>query len=170
MFNNNINMDELVDIVNEQDEIITQNMKSEAHSNILLHRTVHWVIINSKKEIFFVKRALNREKWPWLYDASIGWHVLAWESYDNAIIREWSEEQGIEWWEYNHIATYLAEHPKMKHMCAIYIITYDGVLTPDPREFDSGEWMSYEEIMKIPAEKFTPDWRITLEKINSYFN
>ncbi len=162
-------MDELVDIVSESDEVLWQKMKSEAHEKILIHRTVHWVIINTQKQIFLTKRSLTREKWPWLYDASIGGHVLAWETYENAIIREWYEEEWIENWKYEYICKYFAKHPRMNHMCCVFSIVYDWKIDMDHREFDSGEWMNYFDIIKLPQEIFTPDYRKTLEKIKYLF-
>lgn len=163
-------MDELVDIVNKNDEVISQKMKSEAHSNILIHRTVHWILTNDNKEIFLVTRALTREKWPWLYDASIGWHVLANETYENAILREWQEELWIKKWNYKFICKYFSDHPRMKHICWVFIINYNWKIELDPREFDKWERMKYEDILKLPQEKFTPDYLITLNSIKIHFS
>jgi hypothetical protein len=50
----------------------------------------------------------------------------------------------------------------------VYFIKYEGIITLDKREFDSGIWMSFEEIMKLPKEAFTPDYLISLENMQKY--
>ncbi len=163
-------MDELIDIVNKKDEVISKNLKTVAHSDILIHRTVHWVVVNKDNQIFLVKRSLNREKGAWLFDASIWWHVLSWETYMEAIIREGEEELGIKNWKYIFVCKYFSDHPRMKHICSVFIINFLWNIKLDPREFDSWEWIDYRDIISFPSECFTPDYLITLDSIRNFFN
>ena len=66
--------EETVDIVNEQDEIVRQATKIEAHAKGLLHRTVISELINSKGEWVLVKQAADRQD-AGQYVSPMGGHV-----------------------------------------------------------------------------------------------
>ena len=87
-------MDEQVDIVNENNEVIGQADKSEAHQKGLLHRTVISEVINSTGEWLLVKQASDRQD-PGQYVSPVGGHMRAGESEISALLREAEEELGI---------------------------------------------------------------------------
>lgn len=162
-------MDELVDIVDEYDKVLYQEMKSVAHSKSLIHRTVHWVVLNKRKQILLTKRSFKKANWPWLYDASIWWHVQAQESYEKAVLREWREELGIKNGNYKYFGKFLTKHKQTRHVCSIFIIEYNNQIHLDKREFDSYIWLEYYKIMKINNTLFTPDYIETLTRIQNIF-
>lgn len=86
--------DELVDIINEQNEVIGQMMKTEAHVTGALHRTVISQIIGSDGRWTLVIQASDRQDAGRLV-SPVGGHVMAGESADQALCREAMEETGI---------------------------------------------------------------------------
>ena len=79
---------EIYNIVDENDRIIGQATRKHIHQNKLLHRSVHVLVFNSRKELFLQKRALCKDENPGLWDTSSAGHVDAGESYDDCAHRE----------------------------------------------------------------------------------
>ena len=88
---------ELFDLVDQDDKIIGQITRSEAHadkSNI--HRAVFVLIFNSKNQILLQKRSMTKDMYPGAWCASCSGHVQTGESYEEAAKQEMSEELGIQ--------------------------------------------------------------------------
>jgi len=85
--------DELIDIVTAENVVSGQAMKSVAHVQGLLHRTILAEIINSKGEWMLVKQSGDRQD-PGQYVSPIGGHIRAGEAEDEALKRETLEEVG----------------------------------------------------------------------------
>lgn len=94
MTNLEIENKRLLDIVNENDEIVGSESRTQAHKLGLLHREVHVWMFDKDKNIFFQKRGLHRPSAGAL-DATVGGHVNKGENYLEAAIREAKEEAGI---------------------------------------------------------------------------
>lgn len=86
---------EMVDIVDENNVVLRQIPKKEAHEKGLLHRTVISEIKNSKGDWTLTKQASDRQD-AGQYVSPIGGHALAGESEDKALKRETLEEFGFE--------------------------------------------------------------------------
>lgn len=159
-------MERAVDIVDSDDKVIGKSRQDEADDKGLLHRLVHCIVLNNRKEIFLVKRANTRKRRPNLYDASVGGHVKSGESYEEAIKREGLEELGIIG-DYKFLFKHITEFG-LKHIIAVFILKYNGKINLNTEEFASGEWKIYKEIMKIPAKKFTPEYYADLLKLKDF--
>ncbi len=86
--------DELIDIVDEQNAIVGQMLKSEAHKSGSLHRCVVAQLINSKGEWLLVQQSPDRQDGG-QFVSPVGGHVQAGEVDDDALKRESLEELGI---------------------------------------------------------------------------
>lgn len=89
------NRKETLDVVDENDQVIGQTLRDDAHIKGLLHREVHVWVFNSKGEVLLQKRSPTKEIYPGLWDASIGGHVPSGMSYEEAALKELEEEIGI---------------------------------------------------------------------------
>lgn len=87
--------DHFVDVVNEKDEIMGRDMKSQKKVKGFLSRTVGVFICNSEKKILICKRAPHKKNDANLYDLSAYGNVIAGESYEQAAERELKEELDI---------------------------------------------------------------------------
>jgi isopentenyldiphosphate isomerase len=88
--------EELIDVVNEKGEVIQTLPRSEIHGNpSLLHMVVHVLVINKAGDILLQKRSLTKDVAPGRWDTSVGGHVNAGESLEDAANRETAEELGI---------------------------------------------------------------------------
>jgi isopentenyldiphosphate isomerase len=78
MYNKNTTdpQDEIFDVVDENDSVIGQTTRGEAHQNPkLIHRVVHIWIINEKGEILIQQRSMTKDGAPGMWDISCGGHV-----------------------------------------------------------------------------------------------
>ena len=87
---------ELIEIVDENGNYTGQVMdKEEAHDKNLLHNEVGIFIINDKKEILLQKRSANKRFNPNKWGLCAG-HVDAYETLEEAALREIKEEVGLD--------------------------------------------------------------------------
>src|SRR6185503_18296399 len=88
--------EEIFDVVNERDEVIGRNTRSEVHRLGLRHRAVHVLVFNAKGEIFLQKRSQTKDTFPGAWDSSAAGHLDCGEDYDACAVREMREELGID--------------------------------------------------------------------------
>src|SRR5436189_5973047 len=86
---------EIFDVVNERDEIIGQQTRTEVHRLGLMHRAVHVLVFNARGQIFLQKRSMNKDRQPGLWDSSASGHLDVGEDYDVGAVRELREELGL---------------------------------------------------------------------------
>lgn len=85
---------EMVDIINQQNEVLYQTSKEEAHQKGLLHRCIIAEVIDSKGNWTLVKQASDRQDAD-QYVSPVGGHIKAGESETEALAREALEEMGL---------------------------------------------------------------------------
>lgn len=87
---------ELIQIVDEAGNLTGEVLdKEEAHDKNLLHNEVAAFVINDKKQILLQKRSANKRFNPNKWGLCAG-HVGAYESLEEALVREIKEEIGID--------------------------------------------------------------------------
>ena len=87
--------EEIFDVVNECDEVIGQQTRSEVHRMGLRHRAIHLLVYNSIGELFLQKRSIKKDCFPDTWDSSASGHLDSGEDYDSCILREPREELGL---------------------------------------------------------------------------
>lgn len=85
---------ELVDIVDENDIVLSQTTKRDAHEKGFLHRCVIGLVINNNGDHVLVKQTSDRQD-AGQYVSPVGGHVKAGESSEDALKRETEEEIGL---------------------------------------------------------------------------
>ena len=82
--------DEIIAVVDENDNVIGETTRKDAHEKGLWHREVFIHLINSQKQVLLHKRVDNH-----LWDHSSSGHFPKDQSYEEAALREFEEELGI---------------------------------------------------------------------------
>jgi isopentenyl-diphosphate delta-isomerase len=85
---------EQVDLVTNEDKVIGNISKEEAHQKGLLHRTVIAEVIASDGSWTLVKQSADRQD-PGQFVSPIGGHVRSGETEEEALKREAEEEYGL---------------------------------------------------------------------------
>jgi isopentenyl-diphosphate Delta-isomerase len=146
--------EEIFDVVNDRDEVISQAPRSEVHRRKLNHRAVHVLIFNSRGQVFLQKRSLIKDCFPGAWDSSASGHLNQGEDYDACAFREVREELGIQ---LSCVPRRLFKLPA----CAetglefvwVYQCQHEGPFTLDPEEIELGGWFSPEEVTRWMEEK-----------------
>ncbi|MEV5547113.1 NUDIX domain-containing protein [Streptomyces sp. NPDC052309] len=87
--------DEILDIVDENDHVVGRARRGDAYAEGLRHRAVFVQARDAEGRVFVHRRTPTKLVFPSLYDMFVGGVVGAGESYDDAALREASEELGV---------------------------------------------------------------------------
>lgn len=87
--------EELFDVIDENDEIIGQEIRSVVHQRGLWHRGAHVLLFTPGEKLIVQQRAKTKSQSPLALDCSVSEHVIAGEHYHDAAIRGLEEELGI---------------------------------------------------------------------------
>lgn len=89
--------DEYLDLVDENDQVIGRELRSEVYAEGLSNfRVINAFIVNSKGELWIPRRALTKRPFPLCLDMSVGGHVESGETYMQAFARETKEEVNLD--------------------------------------------------------------------------
>ena len=141
--------EEIFDVVNERDEVISQAPRSEVHARGLLHRVTHVLVFNSHGQIFLQKRSMTKDRQPGLWDSSASGHVDSGEDYDACAVRELREELGLR-------GAQPLERVFQINACAetdqefvrVYRCQSEGPFELNADEIERGGWFAHEEVTR----------------------
>jgi isopentenyldiphosphate isomerase len=137
-FEKNIMTDELLDIVNDEDMVIAQEMRSIIHRLGLQHRGVHVFLVTPDGRLLVQLRSRHRETFPLALDCSVSEHVKAGEDYQHAANRGLAEELGVYGVNTHAVVKFsMVYGPNDFEICLLY----EGIVNPaqvriDPLEVD----------------------------------
>lgn len=166
--------EEIFDVVNERDEVIGQKPRNEVHQRGLMHRAVHILVFNSKRQLFLQKRSMKKDRQPGLWDSSASGHVDSGETYDQTAVRELREELGLE------LKTPLQRLFKIpasaltdqEHVW-VYRCEAEGPFTLHPDEIERGGWFEPGEIIDWIAghpEEFATAFAVIWQRVRATDN
>jgi isopentenyl-diphosphate delta-isomerase type 1 len=141
--------EEIFDVVNDDDEVIGQERRSEVHRRGLQHRAVHVLIFNARGEVFLQKRSQKKDTFPGAWDSSSSGHLDQGESYDACAVREVYEELGLELAAAPERLFKLAACPQtdQEHVW-VYRHQAEGPFRLNAEEIETGDWFSPEMVTR----------------------
>jgi isopentenyl-diphosphate delta-isomerase type 1 len=146
--------EEIFDVVNERDEVIGRNTRSEVHRLGLMHRAVHVLVFNRQGQVFLQKRSRHKDRHPSTWDSSASGHVDAGEDYDACARRELREEIGLALSAPPARRFKIAAGPEtdQEHVW-VYQCEAEGPFTLHPQEIEEGRWLEPTELERWIANR-----------------
>jgi len=170
-----IKTDELLDLVDDQDNVIGQELRSKVWEKRIKNvRVINAFLINDKNELWIPKRTAHKKIFPSCLDFSVGGFVMAGESYQAAFEREAQEELNIDISRLNYSMTFTLtphEHGVSSFM-HIYSIHTNSAPDYNKNDFESYRWMAIDEL-KAAIQNGVPikgDLKEVLSHFESYLN
>jgi isopentenyl-diphosphate delta-isomerase len=140
--------DELFDIVNGQDHVIGQEMRSVVHQRGLWHRGVHIFLFTGDGKLLVQRRSKDRLHAPSALDCSVSEHVKAGEGYYAAAMRGLEEEMGVEEVDLHSLIKFRMNYgPNDNEISTLY----QGEVDPVKVKFDpiEVEWIGYYSLTEL---------------------
>jgi len=146
--------EEIFDVVNDRDEVIDCQPRSEVHRLGLKHRATHVLVFNSRGEVFLQKRSMKKDRQPGVWDSSASGHCDSGEDYDACVVRELREEIGL----------VLAQPPERwfkleageetdQEFTWVYRCDHDGPFVLHPEEIEEGGWFTPAKVTEWMRER-----------------
>lgn len=127
--------DELVDVVDPDNLVLHQALKSHAHERGLLHRTVIGEVRDLSGNIVLVMQASDRQD-AGQYVSPVGGHARAGESEEEALKREVLEEIGLTEFQFEPIGRFIFHRHVLGREENHYFVVFR--ITADPADFVLG--------------------------------
>lgn len=150
-------MEEYFDVLNENGEFTGKiATRKECHEKGLWHRAVYAFVIDKSGNVLLQRRSENKRLWPNKWDVTVGGHVDSGEFGRQALIRECTEELGLnikdEDIKYLVGSTSVNEEGNIinKHFNECYLITKDidiSKIKLQKEEVSEIKYFSKEEIL-----------------------
>jgi isopentenyldiphosphate isomerase len=142
--------DELLDLVDEGNRPVGVVRRGDCHGNpALAHRAVHVFVKNGRGEYFLQKRSGRKRIQPGRWDTSVGGHVLAGETYENAAVTELHEELGIRLADPGELCRshdYVWRSPVETEHVRTFILVREGPFMLQADEIDDGRFWSEDQM------------------------
>jgi isopentenyldiphosphate isomerase len=146
--------EEIFDVVNDRDEVIGRQPRSEVHRLGLKHRAVHVFVFNSRGQVFLQKRSPKKDRQPGVWDSSASGHVDAGEDYDACAARELQEEIGLRPSAGLGRLFKITACPETdREFVWVYRCEAEGPFELNPEEIERGGWFAPEEVTRWIADR-----------------
>lgn len=161
-------MTEFLDVVDDNNEVISSASSEEIYEKRLNHRIVHVLIFNDKGEILLQQRSAQKKFCPGHWVTSAGGHVQKGESYIQAAKRELKEELGIET-ELTKINESPYDHYKMRKFLEVFRGIHEGPFQHNPEEVADVKWFSVADVRDMVRKNqlIHPELAHVIEKLYS---
>ena len=161
---------EILDVVDLQDNIISKAPRDYVHDHLLMHRSSHVLLFNCRDELFVQKRSLNKDESPGLWDASAAGHVESGENYRHCAHRELEEELGVSNIILNKVLCLPAQEKTFFEYIHVYKCITDSKISINKYEISEGRFFNSSMIKRSihnNVTTFTPTFKIIFKNLIS---
>ena len=147
--------DELFDVIDEEDIVIGQEMRSIVHQRGLWHRGVHVLLFTNEGKLLVQQRSKDRVHSPSALDCSVSEHVKAGEDYCSAAIRGLKEEMSVDGIDIQPLIKFKMNYgPNDNEISELYKGVVDpAVVKFDPVEIERIDYYSLTELQELIGNK-----------------
>ncbi len=129
--------EEFLDVVDEEGNTVNTLPRDRVHGDpSLMHMVVHLLVFDGEGRLILQKRSMQKDVAPGRWDTSVGGHVNAGESIENALSREMEEELGITSCEPEFLYTYIHTNSYETELVYTYSCVYEGKIVYQEDEID----------------------------------
>jgi isopentenyl-diphosphate Delta-isomerase len=158
-----IDSKELLYIVDENNNPLEPQLRSNAHKNGLWHRTTGIWAINKKNQVLCQKRSLKKDVKPGFWEAFFGGHLAQDEDYKHNAIQESNEELGVKINQedlipYKVLKSDKPTHKEFQYVFALLLNKEISELHFEKEEIDQLKWIDLEGVRKILTDTNIDDW------------
>lgn len=140
---------EVFDVVNEEDEVVGEATRGQAHQNPkLIHRAVHIWILNDKGEILLQQRSLTKDKAPGQWDISCAGHVQKGNNAEITAARELQEELGIKA-KFRLIKKFIDRDIDQTEMTSLYYAVHNGPFKFPKEEIQQVRFFAKDKVLEF---------------------
>ena len=140
--------DEIFDVVDERNEVISQSTRGEVHDQNLLHRAVHILLTDGKGGVLLQQRSMLKDCQPGKWGTSAAGHLDAGEDYETAAKRELGEELGInpEDLDLKLAGEVGPSEDNGYEFIQLYVAVFSGALRTRASEVEATMWMGQDDL------------------------
>jgi len=164
--------DELLQLVDEEGRPSGSAPRAACHGNpALIQAVVHLYLFDPRGRLYLQKRSETKDTCPGLWDSSVGGHLGAGETPDQALERETREELGIRLGELRGcrpLTAFVLRSEWESEYVFPYRAVFAGKPRPNPEEIAEGRFDRPEVIRRRIAaqpEAFTPNFRAAFARL-----
>ncbi len=142
--------DEWLDVVDENDQVVGKQLRSEAYkNNVANFRVINAFLVNSKGKLWIPRRTATKRIFPSALDMSVAGHVGSGESYDVAFKRETAEELNIDIDQHPHrLLGHLTPKDGVSIFMQVYEIQSDTAPAYNKEDFTEYFWLTPQELLE----------------------
>ena len=133
--------------------------RSEVHGNpSLMHRVVHVLVLNKRREILLQRRSPNKDVAPGRWDTSVGGHVGVGEGLVLSSKREMQEELGvIPAGPLEFLYSYIHSNSYETELVSTFSCIHEEGFSFNPEEIDEIRFWSFDEIREVIGKEILSD-------------
>lgn len=143
--------EEYLDLVDENDNVISKEKRSEIYKNGLRnYRVINAFIVSSEGKLWIPRRTAKKDISPLGLDMSVGGHVESGSTYEETFKKEVREELNIDVNKVPHkqIGYFKSGEHGLRCFQKIYEINQDEVPDFNPDDFVEYYWLTPQELIK----------------------
>ncbi|RJU85532.1 MAG: NUDIX domain-containing protein [Candidatus Poseidoniales archaeon] len=152
--------EEIFDIVDDSDVVVGRASRDEVHRSGHRHRSTHLLVFDSGGRVLLQKRSIQKDTFPGRWDSSVSGHVDSGESYDQCVVREASEEIGIDLFETpERLFKIDACEETAQEFTWVYRTFHDGPFQVNEDEISEIGWFAGKDLSRLlnnKREEFSP--------------
>ncbi|HEX7188589.1 MAG TPA: NUDIX domain-containing protein [Actinomycetes bacterium] len=147
--------EEQVAIVDRDGQVVGSAPRSVMRRDNLPHLVVAVLLRDPAGRVYVHRRTDTKDVFPGMHDCFSAGCMLAGETAEPAAARELAEELGVHGVALEPLFVGWYEDRSTRHLCHVFLTTYDGPVTHQPEEVAWGTWMT---VAELRAQLADPDW------------
>ena len=159
--------EEQVAIIDGSGAVVGSAPRSVMRRDNLPHVVVAVLVRDSVGRIYVHRRTGSKDVFPGMHDAWVAGCMTFGEAPESAVVRELEEELGIVGTPVRPLFTAWYADASTRHLCHAFTTTYDGPITHQASEIESGGWLTVAELrdrLADPDWAFVPDGRALISR------